>query len=276
MALTSYDLWDRCVLVEVGPAGGIARSWSQLRVGFSVRRTLQRKPNECQVQVYGLSRDSSSWCRTKGHVLRLMAGYGGAPELLFLGGVDRAVRSEDAPEAVTTVEAADGGREFREARVYKSFTGQIMSSQVIQELATAAGLPLGFIEPFVDVPITQGVVLAGPVRDNLDKITRSLGLSWSIQDGRLQTLSASGGTPEPSVLLTPDSGLVGSPRPATDKKVKKKIELTCLLQPSLRPGRRFMLESRDYKGVYRCEDVEHRGDTHADDWFTNVTATEAG
>lgn len=275
MSQTSYDLWDRCVLVEVGPAGGTARAWSDLRVTFSVKRTLERKPNEAQVSISNLSRDSSAWCRTKGHVLRLSAGYGGVPEQLFIGGIDRAERTETPPDSETKIEAADGGREFRDGRIAKSYAGQVMLSTVLQDLATAMGLGLGFVGTFADVAVTQGLALTGPARDQLDRVCRSLGMTWSIQDGAIQVVLPSGATPEPAVLLTPDTGLIGSPTPVADKKAKGKIDLICLLQPSLRPGRRFQLESRDFKGIYKAEDVEHKGDTHGQDWCTTITAREA-
>jgi hypothetical protein len=46
-----------------------------------------------------------------------------------------------------------------------------------------------------------------------------------------------------------------------------------LLQPTIRPGRRFRLESRDYRGIYRAISVEHSGDSGWEtDFYTRISA----
>jgi hypothetical protein len=262
-------LFGRVVRVEVGQPGAVGRSWEGLRVGFSVRRTLKRAPNKAEITIYGLSRDSSRACQEPGAIVRLLAGYGGAPALLFTGGIERAIRQVVGVEAETKIEATDGGREFRSGWVSKTFAAGTDTTQILRELAAAGGFSLGQVSTLPTVRITSGLTLCGPVRSALDVLARTVGAEWSLQDGELQLLTATGTTDEDAVSLSPDSGLVGSPT-----QTKDGIELVALLQPTIRPGRRFRLESREHRGIYRAGDVEHTGDSGWEtDFYTRITAT---
>uniref|UniRef100_A0A6M3XUG3 Tail protein n=1 Tax=viral metagenome TaxID=1070528 RepID=A0A6M3XUG3_9ZZZZ len=264
----------RTVRVEVGLAGGLARSWDGLRTAFSVERTSTRAPNSAKVTLYNLSRDSAAWCRRPGQVLRLSAGYE-VPSQLFLGDIDRAERSEAAADCTVEIEATDGGRRFREARISRSYSLEVTASLVLADLATALGVPLGSLGALGDVRMGEGLTLVGPVRDNLDRMAILLNAHWSIQDGALQVLGDSDIRAQVGPLLTPQTGLVGSPRPVKDSKKKGQIEVVCLLRPEILPGTRFGLQSRDFSGFYRAEDVKHAGDTHGGEWYTTISARES-
>ncbi len=262
-------LFGRVVRVEVGQPGAVGRAWEGLRVGFSVRRTLKRSPNKAEITIYGLTADSFRACQEPGAVVRLLAGYDGAPSLLFQGGIERAIRQLVGVDSETKIEATDGGREFRAGWISKTFASGTDTEQILRELAAAGGFSLGQISDFPTVRITSGLTLCGPVRSCLDTLARTVGGGWSLQDGELQVLSATGTTAEDAVLISPESGLVGSPT-----QTKDGIELVSLLQPTIRPGRRFRLDSRDFRGVYRAGDVEHSGDSGWEsDFYTRITAT---
>jgi len=262
------DLFGRVVRVEVGLAGQPGRAWEGLRVGFSVKRGVGRTPNKAEVSVYNLTRDSSRACQEAGAIVRLLAGYG-APSEIFTGAIDRAVRNESGVDAETRIEAADGGRAFRSGWISKTFAAGTDTDQILRELAAAAGVSLGHVGTLPTVRVTSGLTLCGPVRDCLDTLARTVGAEWSLQDGELQLLSPTGTTPEDAVILSPDTGLVGSP-----VQTKEGVELVALLQPTIRPGRRFLLQSRDFRGVYRARDVEHVGDSGWEtDFYTRITGT---
>lgn len=262
------DLFGRVVRVEVGLAGQVGRAWEGLRVGFSIKRGIGRTPNKADITVYNLTRDSSRACQERGAILRLLAGYG-APSELFTGAIDRAVRNESGVDAETKIEAADGGRVFRAGWISKTFDAGTDTDQILQELAAAAGVSLGHLGTLPVVRISSGLTLCGPVRDCLDTLAQTVGVEWSQQDGELQLLGPTETTAEEAVILSPDTGLVGSP-----VQTKEGVELVALLQPTIRPGRRFILQSRDFRGIYRAKDVEHTGDSGWEtDFYTRITGT---
>jgi hypothetical protein len=274
-AISGSALFGRSFAIAVGPTVELARTWTDLRASFKITQTAQRTPSKATVEIYNLSEDSSTACREKGAVLQVIAGYGDAAGRLFLGGIDRSWREVQQTDSITYIEASDGGRQFRTAFVNKSFSGEVTASRVLNELATAAGLPLGSVGELPDVRIAEGLVLSGSVRDQMDRVAVMLGVEWWIQDEQLVVLAGSQHTGESAVVIGPDSGLIGSPTPAQDPKKKGLVEVVSLLQPSIRPGRRFELESRQFDGVYRAESVEHSGDPWAQDWYTKITAREA-
>jgi hypothetical protein len=267
LSVAGAELFGRVVRVEVGLSGATSHYWEGLRVGFEVVKTGTRTPNKAKVEVYNLTKESSALFQDKNAVVRLLAGYR-QPQELFIGDCDKAVREQNGTDWLTKVEASDGGRKFRTGFVSQTFAVGSSTSQMLAVLSAAAGLPVGYAVGFQEVYLTQPLVLNGPVRDCLDALAKAIDSEWSIQGGRIQVLAAGAVAPGEGVILSPASGLVGSPT-----KTKKGIELTCLLQPMLAPGVRFMVQSRDVSGTYKCQQVTHKGDSGwSDEFYTSVVA----
>ena len=101
----------------------------------------------------------------------------------------------------------------------------------------------------------------------LDRLCKTLGYDWSIQDGQLQLLGARD-TIEPgdAIVLNPASGMIGTPEPGENGIV----EVRSLLIPQLSPGRRVKLEAAAIQGNYRVEKVVYQGDTRGQDWYADL------
>lgn len=271
----SLSLYGRQVRIEVGLAGLPARACQGLHTTFDVQLGVARTPNKARVEIYNLTEDSAAACQQDEAIVRVLAGYG-TPALIFSGDIDRAVRERRGPDRVTVIEATDTGRKFRAARIAKSFAAQVTLRQVLTELAAAAGLPLGPIGNLGETVVTQGLVLVGPVRDVLDRVAAIAGADWSLQDGQIVLLGPGEDTGELAVDLGPDSGLVGSPAPVRDAQHREQgLDVTALLQPAIRPGRRFRLRSDAYTGIYRCDQVQHTGDSWGGDFYSKIRARAA-
>jgi len=248
----------------MGKAGETGRSWRDLRVSFRVKMSLGRTPNSATIKVYNLSTDSITLAQEPDTVVRVLAGYD-APRLLFqgnpvTGGVDLA---HEGPDRILTVEAKDGGREFKRARLNVSFATGTPVREVVETAARAMNLATGTIQIPDDLTLDQGVTLAGPARDLLDRVALAANADWSIQDGVLQILDRDKNTAAEAVLFSADTGnLVGSPKPKDNG-----IEIKGLLETSIRPGGTFGVQSRDYGGLYKARDVEFEGDTGFDTPF---------
>lgn len=265
------SLFGRKVILEIGEPGGEARRWDHLRISGRVEKTPGRGPNTCVLEVYNPSAVTVALAQARGVVVRVLAGYD-VPRLLFVGTVNRggAAFERQGPDGVLTIEATDGGRRFQEAHVNESFGREMSLEQVFGVLADRLGVPLGAVRLSDDVRF-QGVTLVGPVRNALDELCDSLGVQWSVQDGALQVLADGDDTGEAVVVVSSKNGnLIGTPTPQDNG-----LEVTALLDGRLRPGRRFVLESERYNGVYRARDVMHVFDTGWDSAFhTVITARE--
>jgi len=85
-----------------------------------------------------------------------------------------------------------------------------------------------------------------------------------VQDGEI-VIHTFAGT---AVLLTPETGLIGSPTPQNDGRVSAQS----LLQPDLIPGRQVQIKSKHVQGMYVVETAQYEGETAGDAWFVNITA----
>lgn len=266
MTMASNDLFGRLWRVTIGPVGGQGRSWDSLRTSFKVEKNGDASPNTADVTLYNLSADSRAFIK-KGMALRIEAGYvGTGMKLLFTGAIQLPDSEKTGPDWQTRIQAGDGVREYRYSVLSESFGPDTSESSVLQAIAKKMGLTLGTLEGIGDEKYAQGRHLSGPARGYLDAMCRSRGLRWSIQDGVLQVLPAAGALGTSAVLLSPATGLVGSPK----RLANGGYEATSLLQGGVNPGRLVKLESEAAKGVFVTEHVVHAGDSHGAEWRSTL------
>lgn len=266
--------WNRSLTVQVGPAGGKARSWSGLSCEFKVVKTLKKEPNKAEIRLFNLTPDSTAYCTGKGLTARIIAGYEGREKQIFIGGIDKATPGREGVDTFIDIIADDGGHKYRSARVNRTFKGSTTTRQVIDALASDLGLPGGFIDDFPDMKLGEGLTLYGPARDQLDRLAEMLGADWYIQDEALYLLKRDN-TQAEGPLITPETGLIGSPVAIEEKGKPSKLEVTTLLLPELMPGQRIQLKSRQYQGIFKVEELEHQGQFNTGStWYTTAKVRE--
>lgn len=114
---------------------------------------------------------------------------------------------------------------------------------------------------------SDGAVVSGSAFREMNFICSSLGLSWSIQDGKLQIIQLGKALDGKAILLSASTGMIGSPTVDTDGV----LTVTMLLAPDVFPGRKLVLDSQRLKGQYRIEVCEYQGDTYEKDWYIKLT-----
>lgn len=261
------SLYDRELTLQVGTLG-----ITGLRVSFRVTRTLFSEPNTAEISVWNLSENSRAQVQVRGTRISLSAGYRGTSEVLFSGNIRKATTTRVGADVVTRIQAGDGETAYRTARVNESLAPGTTVADALSTLGKSLGIGLGNVKEKASeggwrgklTEWTNGLTLSGKSSEELDKLTRSLGLEWSIQDGELQVLRSGERNRDAAVLLTSDSGLIGSPE-VGDLGV---VNVTSLLQPGLRPGRAVDLRSEFLRGLYRVQKVTHSGDTHGAAWHS--------
>lgn len=271
------------------------------RISFKVKKTSDEKPNTAEVKVTGLSADSRGRAyKMKGQRLTLVAGYGEDAAVIFVGDIRFIESKRENADWVTKFEAGDGERNVQHARASQSFKGGTKATDIAKSLIGKMKLNPGTAMDVLkgkagaDKLFTGGFTAHGSAAKNLSKVLKPLGLEWSIQDGKLQLLPIRGVTAETAVLLSPDTGLVGSPEQSTPEKSSKNqaaeiddeladefesgaaeskpayLKIRSLLQPSIRPGRQILLQSEARNGYFRCVNVDHSGDTDGQDWYSDA------
>lgn len=249
---------------------------SDLRVSFSVEKTIGSKPNKASIRVYNLGPSQRAELTRKGRVkAAIQAGYEGIEFGIFLGELDVVRHELSGPDVITTIEAADGAHAMQTSRVHRSFGPGTSVGSVLGAAAEALGVdPGNSLVAFAGRALGSsgltsfgaGTVVSGNAARELDRLTQAAGLEWSIQDGRIQVVERGATVQADPRLLAPSSGLVGSPTVGEEGKIKAKAALL----PDLEPGRPVRIESAMVSGWYRIESVRYTGDTHGPDWHAEI------
>lgn len=260
-------LFNRNAIVTFGVRGKPGKRLDGLRIKFEIEKTDESYPNKAKISVYNLNPSSRAEVEKKGLALVLSVGYGLELEDIFNGDIARPITELEGPDYVTTFEVGDGEKSFQSSRVDVAYKEGTSFKDIFQGLATSLGQTIKDFSQVGPEKILNGLTLSGLSRTHLDELTAKNGLEWSIQDNALQIIKKGGSTNEQAVFLSSDTGLIGIP-----KKKAEGIEFNSLLMPKLRPGRKVQIQSKFISGVFRCEKVTHKGDTHENDWFTTVEA----
>lgn len=261
-----------------------------LRVQFKVAKSLQQEPNKLEVSIWNLSRDTrgklTEAVEKQSAPVVVEAGYAaaaGSPattEELFKGDARLISHVRQGPDWVTRLQSGDGAKAYKSARMVASFAPGTKRGTVIEEAAKSLGLPLGNLKERIKAhdfkgALTEfvgGFAAAGKTATQLTELLDPLGLGWSIQEGQLQILGEKDTTSAQPIVLSPESGLIGSPELGDQGVVKVKS----LLQPGIRPGRRIELDAESLQGLFRVERVTHSGDTHGADWYSEAELKPLG
>ena len=259
-----------------------------LKVSFSVERNSNKDPNRAEVTIYNLNSVNRETLKQGAELLErfsenkvpydwplvIEAGYVGSREVLFSGNITFASSRKETVDFVTDIECGDGERQFRSNRINQSFGPGTPVAAVISAAAAKLGVGPGNLSQKIAPGVFRkgysvfktGVTVSGKASKVIDKYLSSAGFTWSIQDGQLQILAPEETTFEQVVVLTPQTGLIGTP----EKGEKGRISVTSLLQGAIKPGRRIALQSENVSGFFKVETVKHYGDTWSNEWYTEA------
>jgi hypothetical protein len=263
-------LFDRIYALQVEDI-----SISELNIQFNVKRSLSAKVSgRCDVVINNLSEET----RKRLHAMRQVfvsveAGYVHTGlSLIFRGDLAEAWSARENTEWTTTITSDDGGAKKKAARVQRNYVQGTTLAKIINDIAAAMHVGAGNAAAIASnarywktgqAAVGKGITTSGNAVSQLDRITRSCGLSWSIQDGELQFLpSRDAVLPDPPILLSPQSGLIESPELGKDQLVKART----LMLPGLYPGRQVELKTRYVAGVYRIDTVSFKGESLGNAW----------
>ena len=283
----AQQLFQRVVKLTIAPpiAGTFRTQPTQsamvvrdLRVRFKISKSLRKEPNNSTIEVYNLNSVSRGQLQGKGARVWLEAGYGTTLAQAFVGDVRYIDHIKEDADWVSKFELGDGERAYIHGRVNKSFKAGTTKADILKELAKQSGWDLGNITDFyasLGQKALSGYVAWGNANREIDRLLRSQGLTFSVQDGAIQILPLTGYIPAAAVLIDEDHGMVGSPEAGTAPRKGKarSLRVKCLMDPDkvrLKPGQRVSVQSVAHKGVYTIQKMSLDGDTHADDWYCNL------
>ena len=248
-----------------------------LRVGFKVTLATKKDPNTADFVIYNLRKDNRAAIQEKNQVIDFKAGYIDNESQIFLGALNHADSVLDGRDWVSSIQAGDAGLAFKKERINTSIKGPVGVGEVLKAAADALGVNLGNVAEKISAgslrttltEFANGIVLSGKAEQQMDKIVKSMGYTWSIQAGQLQLLGPTETIGTQAFVLSSQTGLIDVPEAGEDGLVK----LRSLLQPELLPGKKIKLESdstKNLNGFYRADKVVFVGDTWGNDWYVEI------
>ena len=249
---------------------------TELDIAFRVERDLKPEPNTAEIDIYNLAPANRKRLQGLGDaVVVLEVGYESGVSTIFRGDLKSAVTRRDGADLVTQVRAGDGARARQTARVNRSFAPGTPVEAVLREITGAMGVDTGDVGDILRAVVAGGRRIleggfsaSGNAAGELTRVTRSAGLEWSVQDGRLQLLSQGRALQGKAIRLSPDTGLIDAP----EIDDKGQLRARTLIIPDLSPGKRVQVDSEFVTGVYRVEKTRHVGETSGEEWTIEIEA----
>ncbi len=249
-----------------------------LRVQFEITKSLKKEPNTGNIVITNLAERTRSNLQEKGLRIRLEAGYEAESKRLFSGDIRHVKSISEGSDWITTIELGDGERGYRHGRVNRTFRKGATVADAIRDVAAAMNLslPASVSGPELQAQFAAGVSLFGPASSELTRLLAPYGFDWSIQDGQLQILATGATRAQEAILISQDTGMIGTPEFGSPEKRRKKpiLMVRSLLNADIVPGGRILLQSSLINGLFKTLKASHAGDTHGGEWTTKIEATK--
>ena len=288
-------LFDRDVIVNVGGLRIASRlldatrqelkieegtQTNTLKVVFGIAKTVKKEPNKCDLILYNLKKSNRIALQKKKQEVIIEAGYVGNTSILFEGQLEYSSSVQNGRDWVTSLQSSDGTGLMQSKRINKSFKGPARATDILNAAAKALGVKPGNLKKAIKrgsvrgnlSEFTNGIVLSGKADKVLDSVAKSMGYFYSIQDGQLLLLSQQDFLGTTATVISPETGMVGSPEPGEGGFVNVRT----LIQPNLLPAHRVEIRAEEASGFYRIERVDFTGDTWGSDWFADLECRPLG
>jgi len=274
-------LFLRDISLEIGVKGETLTDVKDLRVEFNLVKTLKVKPpNSGQISVYNLSSETRTNFELNqafgdGTYCILKSGYGGKLDTLFEGDVVSMTTEKRGADVVTTLFVGDGQQSINELFSFKSYKAGIPSRQIIDDFVkvikaegetVAAGWTKKILDKVTGKENTP-TVANGNVMDTLKKMLIKHNLGVSVQNNILEIIDNAETTGDTIAKITPETGLLGSPKSAGKGVVRLK---TLLFSTKLIPGRWVYIDSEFIEGEYRIQKATFTGDSRGNKFFADL------
>ena len=284
--------FDRRCVVMIGeePRAGdlsVPRGWqpilivnefgNDLRVKFKLLKPWAQPLAISEVLIWNLSADQRAKIEGKTRVpVRVMAGYGSSLRLVgTITGTQCSSEYQASGDVVTKIEGFNGGPRLLKNAEINLGPGTSYATAVTQMASQVGALGSSATKILREASAGRtyqfGYYSTGRLIDELDLAIRDLGLEWSVVDDEV-VITKIDGTTTDTFIISPESGLIGSPVPDSPPAPGKLrfIRAKSLLNPTFRPGSLVELRSAIHAGFYKCWDVAHDGDTWATDWYSSL------
>lgn len=245
-----------------------------LRCKFDIMKNDNREVNKASLSIWNLKEENRTKLQEKDLEIVIEAGYVDEINQIFKGDIEHAFINREFVDWITALELGDGSKKAQSSTINFGMRGGQKPGAILKKAAEALGLDLGNVDEKVATngvrsvlsEFINNVILNGKATDVLDEVASSMGLSYSIQDKKLNVFAKGEPLKAPAIQLNLGTGLIGSPQIGEEGIVIARS----LLDGRIVPRQKIELESLITTGTFMAKSVHHTGDTWGDDWTTEV------
>ena len=258
-----------------------------LHISFQVEKGDKESNNTATVKFWNLAPATIAEIERKNAVLELRAGYGANLPLILAGDISKATTEQENANMVTTMEVIDGLVAVRDTYTSISFTKKTTGIKIIESAANSMGISYLISENARRIleqkVFVNGYSFVGAAKTVLQKVCRTCGLSWSIQNGVLQIVVTGCTISTRAYVLSADTGLIGIPKEITigssnkdtqKQEGQKGYEVRYFLNGAIGVDDLISLESKKVKGYFKVCSIAINGDNFDGEWTCTAQITE--
>jgi len=250
------------------------------RIKFSVHKHVMSTATPTVIQVYNLGQDlRNALCKKSGIQIALFVGWANTEmTLLFTGSLLNVVTKRQGGSIVTDLlsNAAFGG--MSRTVIAATFAGGMTIKSIVEILARQIPGVIVDSKNITINPTTKmgsvGFSVYGAVNEGLDKLARSYGFNWRVENKLFYANMHNQPWSSGRVLVSPDTGLVrAEPMLAGPMQQKSGVSIHSLLNPYISPGGVVNLQTvmnPNLNGDYIVHSLSHCGDTHGSQWDSMI------
>lgn len=285
--------WIREASLVVGKEGGSGVEMAGLKFYFDILKTDTETPNKAEIRIWNLSDDTSQRIQNEFDTVILNAGYRDNVGLIYKGNIVQVRRlKENSTDKITHIIMGDGDKAYQYSMVNKTLSSGTTQADVLGAALDEFkrhGVEIGHIPDGLEkFELPRSKTMFKSARDIVRDVCRTIGASWSIQDGKLNIIMLNKALEGSAVLISQETGMVNPGPEQTNDGVK----VRCLLNPEITVGGKIKIKGditeaikpMDSKnsespaklssdGVYRVIECRYFGDTYnGQDWYCDVLA----
>jgi hypothetical protein len=272
----------RQVEVTIGQKGGEGVKINGLKIAFEIEKTDKPETNTAKIEIFNLSRDTHDKISVAGNHCTLKAGYADeTTAAIFFGDVVKGTRKKSGTEYITEIEVKDGRTAVMAGQVSVSYAKDTGALTIVQDMIDALGLPSKGTELIPSDAKYPGAFCGiGQAADILGKVLNKYELRYTIQNEMVYILKDGEASESTGLRLSPETGLLTSPQPVSDKTeetdTKKdaanKWAFRTMLFPQLIPGAACKVESVTVTSEMKITKAKFTGDNWLSDFAIDIEA----
>jgi len=237
-------------------------TYPEYEIKFRMEFGKDGEPDFCVIDIYNLLTDTEEMFKVEedsGKKLTLRAGYGGDSGILIVGIIKHVAVFNEGNDRICEIEVHDTAVSYDKV-INRSYVPETTAEQILKQIITVeSGLELGKIQLPINLIYVEGISFSGSPKEIIQEIAEDCNAEIHIVHGMIYVLPI-GGVRDDTVILSPTTGMIGSPKRIDGEESEILWEVESLLNYRIRHGTKVELDSDKVKranGTYVVDSGFH-------------------